>query len=222
MGKETKSPARFASARTETLVHSTPRKKRQRTAAGTDTKRPTHSQMGNPYPDGLEPVVVEYAVPGARDGRRPFDEASIPGPGEGLVVTDEYLSQTLHEAWPRLKLRLKPQRPDETAAQYASYRADIERNTAAHIFGLYICQKLCTFLENFLTCPQGECRRRGICCGMRDEERYWLPILIYPPCVPLDLEITETYRQEIGATFKRLKAGREAPPPLRARQRPHN
>ena len=191
-------------------MHSTPRKKRRREAAGIEPDRsnwPTHSQLGNPYPAGIEPVIVKYAAPGERDGHRPLDEARIPGPGKGLVVTDDYLYQTLHEAWPRLKLRLAPRRPNQTDAQYAAYRAGVEDHTAAHIFGLYVCQKLCTFLENFLTCPQGECRRRGFCCGIRDEERYWLPMLIYPPCVPLDLEITETYRMEIGATFRRLKAG---------------
>ena len=128
-----------------------------------DPSWPTHSQMGNPYPPGIEPVVIEYAEPGSNCLPRPLDEAKIPGPGKGLVVTGDYLYQRPHEDWPRLKLRLAPQRPDETDAQYASYRAGIERDTAAHIFGLYVCQKLCTFLGHFLTCPQGECRRRGHC-----------------------------------------------------------
>ncbi len=102
-------------------MHSTPRRKRQRVRAGTEpAARPTHSQMGNPYPPGIEPVVIEYAEPGSNCLPRPLDEAKIPGPGEGLIVTDDYLYQRPHEDWPRLKLRLAPQRPNETDAQYAS------------------------------------------------------------------------------------------------------
>ena len=62
-------------------------------------------------------------------------------------------------------------------------------------------------MGNQLTCPEGICRRKGICFGMRDEERYSLAFLVFPPCVPLDLEIIETCRQEISTELKRVAAG---------------
>ena len=55
--------------------------------------------MGNPYPVGLTPVVVEYGLPGARDGHRPLRRGEDTEPG-GIVVTDDYLYQTPHDTGP--------------------------------------------------------------------------------------------------------------------------
>ncbi len=105
-------------------------------------------------------------------------------------------------------------REHETDEQYASYQRDIEQFTRNHAVFLRFCQVLCTHLGNHLTCREGPCRRNGACTGIRDQDRFDIPSVLFPPCVPLDYEITETYRQEIVAEAKRLAArGNEGGPP---------
>jgi hypothetical protein len=190
-------------------VHSTPRKKRQRVRAGTEPDRsalPTHSQMGNPYPKGLEPVILEYGIPGVpmeRCSMRPLVEEEIVPPG-GIVA--DYLYVEPDPQFPRLKLRLAPRGASQTEEQYAIYQRDIEQFTCNHAVYLGLCQELCTLLGNHQTCAEGPCRRTGVCSGIRDQDRYDIPHVLYPPCVPFDLEIMETYRQEIIAELKRIVA----------------
>ena len=87
--------------------------------------------------------------------------------------------------------------------QYASYRRGIEQFTCDHAIYLGLCQLLCTHLGNHLKCREGACRRNGACAGIRDQDRFGIPLVLFPPCVPLDREIIETYRQEIIAELRR-------------------
>ena len=175
----------------------------------TDPERPTHSRAGNPFPARLTPVIVPVdafpGVPIEKCWPRPLIEDELPRPDySGLVTSDEYIYEVFEpgDEWPRFKLRLIPRREYETDEQYKSYRRGIERFT--RIYGVYhgLCQMLCTWLGNHETCNEGVCRRNGACCSRRDEDRFTLPILIYPPCVPIDLDIMETYRAEIIAELQ--------------------
>ena len=140
---------------------------------------------------------------------RQVSEEELPRPDlSRLVTSDEYLYEVFEpgEDWPRFKLRLQPRRERETDEQYEIYRRDIERQTRAYGVFHGFCQDLCTWLGNHETCNEGACRRTGACCSRRDEDRFHLPILIYPPCVPIDLDIMETYRAEIIAELRRFRA----------------
>ena len=198
-------------------MHS-PRKNEGTPADEPQTEPPIHSRLGNPYPGGLEPVVIDDGTPGNTDLEQAVAKASLPGG----IVTDEYLYVEPDPKWPRLKLRLAPRGKQETDEQYAAYRRDIEQFTCDHAIYLGLCQLLCTHLGNHLTCAEGPCRRNGACAGIRDQNRFDILLVLFPPCVPLDREITETYRMEIIAELKRIVAGAMGPSPLRAPQRPHN
>ena len=172
------------------------------------TKPPKLSQSGNPYPPGLEPVVIDYAPPGSRDGQQRLDEASMPRnePGK-LELADAYLYETCLPDVPPLKLWLAPRQPKDTDATYEAYRRGVERHAMQHALFLRICQQICTGIGNPRTCREGACRRTGECRARRDEDATWQPYMIYPPCVPLDLEIMETYRGEIAALMTELGWG---------------
>jgi hypothetical protein len=162
--------------------------------------------MGNPYPKGLEPAVIEYGIPGVPLERcimRPLVEDEIPSPG-GIVA--DYLYVEPDPNWPRLKLRLAPRGRRQTDEQYEAYRRDIEQFTCTHSIYLGLCQELCTHLGNHHACAEGPCRRNGACAGIRDQDRFGIPFVLFPPCVPLDREIIETYREEIVAELKRVVA----------------
>ena len=167
--------------------------------------------MGNPYPPGLEPAVLAYGMPGVpmeRCSTRPLAEQETVPPG-GIVADYRYVQPD--PKWPRLKLRLAPRGKRETAEQYEAYRRGIEEFTCTHSIYLGLCQELCTHLGNHLTCTEGPCRRTGCCAGIRDQDRFAIPLVLFPPCVPLDREIIETYRQEIIAELGRVVARGEAP-----------
>jgi len=175
-----------------------------------EEKRPL-SQAGNPYPDKLEPVVIEYGrvagVPIARQWPRPLDPNPPPPDRSGLVATQEYLYENLAPGDPRFTLFLSPRRANDTDAQYESYRRAFERHMRAYGVRFRLCQSLCTWLGNAASCGLGPCRRLGRCAGRRDEHRFALDFAVYPPCVPLDLEIMESYRAEISrAVAGRAKA----------------
>jgi hypothetical protein len=175
--------------------------------------------MGNPYPKGLEPSIIKYEPPDKPNWwPQPLVEEEIVPP-DGVVA--DYLYVEPYPQCPRLKLRLAPRGKHETDEQYASYQRDIEQFTCNHSLYLGLCQMLCAHLGNHLTCAEGPCRRNGACAGIRDQDRYDIPLVLFPPCVPLDLEIIETYRQEIIAEPKRIVARGEGGP-LRGQQRPHN
>ena len=76
-----------------------PKKRRQ---------HPTHSQMGNPYPAGIEPAVLQYGIPGVpmeRCSMRPLVEKEIvPARGGG----SDYLYVEPDPKWPRLRLLPRP------------------------------------------------------------------------------------------------------------------
>jgi hypothetical protein len=181
-------------------VHSPRRKDKQ--------PDPTHSRLGNPYPAGLRPVVIDSTLAADTDV-----EAAWPRPDYEAGEPQEYLYEQPEAEWPRLNLYLAERSPHETDEQYALYRRDFERFTCTHAIWLDLCQQLCTHLGNHRTCAQGACRRNGACAGIRDQTRYWLPLLVYPPCVPLDREIMETYREEIKAELNRWEAEGRMPAP---------
>jgi hypothetical protein len=192
-------------------VHSTPRKKRRRVRAGIEPERPawpTHSRLGNPYPRGLEPAVIDDI--NWEDLEQAVTKADTPAPGGD---TYEYLYVEPDPQLPRLKLKLASQRQDQTDEQYASYRRHIEEFTSTHAIYLGLCQLLCTHLGNHHACSEGPCRRNAACSAIRDQDRFHIPLVLFPPCVPLDHEIIETYRQELIAELKRIVArGNEGRP----------
>jgi hypothetical protein len=161
--------------------------------------------MGNPYPAGLKPCVIEYDMTGKNGGMQPLTEPEISRPSPDVVVAD-YLYVQPDPKWPRLRLSFARQGPRETDEQYAAYRRGIEQFTCNHSIYLGLCQELCTLLGNHRKCVEGPCRRTGVCSGIRDQDRYDIPLVLFPPCVPLDLEIIETYRQEIIAELRRIVA----------------
>ena len=57
---------------------------------------------------------------------------------------------------------------------------------------------------NFTTCLHGECRRTSECCSRRDEDAMSMDLAVFPPCVPFDLDIIETYRVEIQREMRIL------------------
>ncbi len=135
---------------------------------------------------------------------RPLVEEEIVPP-EGIVA--DYLYVQPDPKWPRLKLRLAPRGSRETDEQYAAYRRDIEQFTCTHAAFLGVCQMLCTLLGNHYTCAEGPCRRNGACSAIRDQDRFDIPLVLFPPCVPLDSEIIETSRREIIAVLRRIVVG---------------
>lgn len=166
---------------------------------------PLLSQAGNPFPPHLTPVFVDMTpargVPLERMWPRPFKEKDTLADHSGCVTMSEYLYATLDPRWPRFKLRLQPQR-DETDAQYAAYRRDIEHHTMVH--GIYLClmHQLCTVIDNHKTCAVRACRRLGRCFGRRDEDKYKISFAVFPPCIPIDIDIIETYRVAINQALE--------------------
>lgn len=182
-------------------MHSPRRNPRSKQAGIEPAGWPTHSRLGNPYPRGLKPAVLDDEPPGGIDLAQAVARAGPPG---GIVA--DYLYVEPDPRWPRLKLRLAPRGKNETDAQYEAYRRDIEQFTCTHAIYLGLCQELCTLLGNHLACPEGPCRRTGACAAVRDQDRFDIPLVLFPPCVPLDREIIEAYRQEIVAELRRVVA----------------
>ncbi len=158
--------------------------------------------MGNPYPPYLEPVVLDYGMPGKRCSMRLVEEEII---RPGGIVSD-YLYVEPDPKLPRLQLRLAPRGKHQTDEQYASYRRTIEEYNCAHAIYLGLCHLLCTLLGNHAACAEGLCRRNGRCSAIRDQDRFGIPLVLFPPCVPLDREIIETYRKELVAELKWIVA----------------
>ena len=192
----------------------TPRKPRPAAA------KPLLSQAGNPYPPGLEPVVIDFTpppgVPIERMWPRPLDPDPPPPDRAGMVAFDTYLYEVPGPDLPHLTLWLERQRSDESDERYAHYRADLEHHFHVHAVVLKIVQRLATVSGSCASCREHVCRRRGACVGVRDTGRFDLPFAMYPPCVPLDLEIMETFRQAVGRLldeWEREEAARAAQPP---------
>jgi hypothetical protein len=166
--------------------------------------------QGNPYPPGLEPVVLDMRRPPGRPWSsvwpRPFEDPMPPADFSGLVTTEHYLYERFEPGEPRFKLRLCPRGPGETEAQYEAYRRGLEFHYRCHAIYLGLCQELCTVLGNHLHCAERRCRRESCCRGRRDEDYFAISLAIFPPCVALDIEIVETYRQEIIAELRRIAA----------------
>lgn len=178
---------------------------------------PLLSQAGNPFPPGLKPVFVPLTPPAP--GRtwdsvwpRPLPENPPPPDFSGCITTEDYLHDYIppEEGWPRFKLRLAPRGPGETEAQYACYRRDVEAHYLTHGVCLGLMQMLASHLGNFHRCAEATCRRAGACVARRDEDRYALFFAIFPPCVPLDLDIIESYRTEVREELARWAADRKA------------
>ena len=133
-----------------------------------------------------------------------------------MVAFDTYLYEVPGPDLPHLTLWLERQRPDESDERYAHYRADLEHHFHVHAVVLKIVQRLATVSGSCASCREHVCRRRGACVGVRDTGRFDLPFAMYPPCVPLDLEIMETFRQAVGRLldeWEREEAARAAQPP---------
>jgi hypothetical protein len=162
-----------------------------------DKTQPLLTQAGNPFPPHLTPVFVDMTpargVPLERMWPRPLKEKDALVNYSGCVTMNEYLYETLDPRWPRFKLRLQPQ-GDETDAQYAAYRRDIEHHTMVHAIYLCLMHQICTVIGNHETCAVRACRRRGRCSGRRDEDKIAISFAIFPPCIPIDIDIIETYR----------------------------
>ena len=161
-------------------------------------KSQKRSKLGNPFPVGLKPADVPDDIMGGFDVEATWARQSY-NPG----APQPYLYEPPDPSWPRLNLYPAGRGPRETEEQYAIFRRGFERGINGHAIFLGLCQRLCTFLGNHRACPVGTCRRKGACAGIRDQTRYWLPLLIYPPCIPLDREIIETFRDEIKAELVR-------------------
>ncbi|MGN6307105.1 MAG: hypothetical protein ACTHNH_19975 [Mesorhizobium sp.] len=163
--------------------------------------KPLLSQAGNPYPPGLEPVVIDFTplpgVPLERMWPRPLDPDPPPPDRAGMVAFDTYLYEVPGPNLPHLTLWLERQRPEESDERYAHYRADLEHHHLVHAVMLKIVQRFATVCGLAATCREHACRRQGACVGVRDAGRFDLPFAMYPPCVPLDLEIMETFRQAV-------------------------
>ena len=134
---------------------------------------------------------------------RPLREEDALEDYSGCVTTSEYLYETPDPRWPRFKLRLCPQR-HKTDAQYAAYRRDIEHHTLSHGNYLDLMHRLCTSLGNHRNCAVRGCRRRGRCCGRRDEDTYAISFAVFPPCIPIDVDIIATYRMGLLEILKGL------------------
>jgi hypothetical protein len=164
-------------------------------------EKPLLSQAGNPYPPGLEPVVIDFTplpgVPIEHMWPRPLDPDPPPPDRAGMVAFDTYLYEVPGPDLPHLTLWLERQRPDESDERYAHYRADLEHHHLVHAVVLKIVQRLATVSGSCASCREHACRRQGACVGVRDTGRFDLPFAMYPPCVPLDLEIMETFRRAV-------------------------
>lgn len=169
---------------------------------------PLLSQAGNPFPPGLKPVFVPIrAMPGIALERmwpRPLDPNPPRPDFSGLVTTETYLYEAFDPGTPRFKLRLQPRRRGRSEAQYAAYRRSLERHFHARGVYLKAVQLLCGALGNFRSCGQGACRREKACCARRDEDAFSIELAMFPPCVPIDLDIIESYREEVRAEIGRL------------------
>jgi hypothetical protein len=146
---------------------------------------------------------------------RPLDPNPPKPDFSGMLTTDTYLYEPLDADTPRFKLRLAPRRKGESEAQYAAYRRSLERHF--HALGVYLklMQLLCGALGNFHTCGQRQCRREKACRARRDEDAFSIELAVFPPCVPFDLDIIESYRTEVRAEVTRLCAshgGRDSGP----------
>jgi len=190
-------------------VHSTSRKKRRQASAGIEPHRgPTHTRLGNPFPVGLQPVVIDEKLQADTDVEASWSQKDY-DPG----LPQPYLYAKPPPCWPQLNLYPAERSAHETEEQYAIYRSYFERFTNTHAVLLGLCQEFCSLLGNHRTCAEGVCRRNGACSGIRDQGRYWLPLLVYPPCVPLDREIMETYREEVLTVFNEWEALQRKPHP---------
>lgn len=177
--------------------------------------KPVLSTAGNPFPPGLKPVFVPLAcIPGVSPGRmwpHPLDPSPPKPDFSAMITTDTYLYEPLDADTPRFKLRLEPRRKGESEAQYAAYRRALERQFRVHGVYLRLIWLLCGALGNFRSCRQRECRRKKACTGRRDGDACALEIAVFPPCVPIDLDIMESYRQAVRAELGRLYALHNGP-----------
>lgn len=180
-------------------------------------KKPILSTAGNPFPPGLKPVFVPLdPIPGIPPERmlpRPLDPNPARPDFSHLVTTETYLYEQPDPGTPRFKLRLEPRRKGQSEAQYAAYRRSLERHFHARGAYLKAVRLLCGALGNFRTCGQGQCRREKACRARRDEDAFSIELAMFPPCVPIDLDIIESYREAVRAEIGRLcalHAGRDS------------
>jgi hypothetical protein len=74
----------------------------------------------------------------------------------------------------------------------------------------HLAQVLATHLGNHRSCRKGVCRRKGRCCGQRDEREVGWFWVLFPPCVPDDREIVMTWFDAIREEIKYVAARHRA------------
>jgi hypothetical protein len=191
-------------------------KTRLEQSAATETHvpdKPILTRAGNPVPAKLKPVFAEMTppapgMPWSSVWPRPLPATMPPPDLEGLVTTTEYryIKIPPNDPWPRFKVRYEPRRPTDTDAQFEMYLRDMEDLHRRHGFYLGLCQDLCTYLGNHETCAEQVCRRNGRCSSRRDEDAFDLPLAMFPPCVPLDIDLISSYLTELQAEMRRIRA----------------
>ncbi|MHA6684960.1 hypothetical protein [Mesorhizobium sp. A556] len=172
--------------------------------------KPILSTAGNPFPPGLKPVFVRLdPIPGIPPERmlpRPLDPNPPKSDFSHLVTTETYLYAQPDAGTPRFKLRFQPRGRGVSEAQHAAYRRSLERHFRARGVYLKLMQLLCGALGNFQRCGQHQCRREKACRARRDEDAFNIDLAVFPPCVPLDLDIIASYREAVRAEVDRLCA----------------
>ena len=169
---------------------------------------PVISQAGNPFPAKLKPFHIDYTPPKGWKLEQMWPQPLPNRPPRvpdwsGLITTDEYLYTKFDEGetWPRFKVRVEHRGPEMTDAQYEAIRRDAEY--CSRVYGVFLgmFQDVCSWVDNHETCPNGPCRRQRRCVGRRDEDMMCISIAVYPPCIPLDLELIWTYHEAVKENF---------------------
>ncbi|MBX3577236.1 MAG: hypothetical protein KF723_08500 [Rhizobiaceae bacterium] len=165
---------------------------------------PTHSKLGNPYPRGLPPVVID---PYRGVARGPLQPEPLTGCRRAPL---RFVTPRPHH--PDLPFFPPPRQHGQTDAEWEATVRDSERfHVDVTVVMLHAMRLLATHLGNPASCAEGACRRRRRCCGLRDPFTFGLNLAVLPPCVPPDEEIMWTYFEEVRRELRHLVAGAKAP-----------
>ena len=171
---------------------------------------PLISHDGNPFPLGLKPIRFDFSPGGFCPVGLPWKEDL-----SGCERVTEFRYATVPKGWPVLPLYIGRKGPDQTEEQYEIWRRGVEQHHVNLLMLIHhLAQVLATHLGIHRGCRRGLCRRKGRCCGQRDEREVGWFWALFPPCVPDDREIVMTYfdaiREEIKFVAARHKAKLEA------------
>lgn len=160
---------------------------------------PRHSKLGNPYPHGIPPVVVDARVDGTERTVEPDPLTGCRPSAWRFVTPDPCL--------PHVPLYVPPRLPGQTDAQWDASVLDTESYHAdVTMVALHAMQLLATYVGNFATCENRACRRKRRCAATRDPFAFGLFLAMFPPCVPLDIEIIWTYIEEVRRELRAQRA----------------